>query len=109
MLRGKTRMEALRCLKRRLSDVVYRHLLADATTITSDPDEQLGASPGGHLGAALKSSAVDSHPNIDAPPTHPLTEGTRCGRSGANWEVTDRGGVNFADGWADVKTRDFGC
>ena len=27
---GKTRMEALRCLKRRLSDVVYRRLVADA-------------------------------------------------------------------------------
>lgn len=62
---GKTRMEALRCLKRRLSDVVYRHLAADATTLSSDPDEHLGASPGGHLGAALQSSAVDSHPNID--------------------------------------------
>lgn len=62
---GKTRMEALRCLKRRLSDVVYRHLVADATTLSSDPDEQIGASPGGHVGAALQSSAVDSHPNID--------------------------------------------
>ncbi len=27
---GKTRREALRCLKRRLSDVVYRHMVADA-------------------------------------------------------------------------------
>jgi hypothetical protein len=27
---GKTRMEALRCLKRRLSDVIYRRLLTDA-------------------------------------------------------------------------------
>ena len=27
---GKTPMEALRCLKRRLSDVVYRQLVADA-------------------------------------------------------------------------------
>jgi transposase len=62
---GKTRMEALRCLKRRLSDVVYRHLAADATTLSSDPNEQIGASPGGHLGAALQSSAADSHPNID--------------------------------------------
>ena len=62
---GKTRMEALRCLKRRLSDVVYRHLAADTTTLTSGPDEQIGASPGGHLGATLQSSAADSHPNID--------------------------------------------
>ena len=62
---GKTSMEALRCLKRRLSDIVYRHLVSDATTLTSDPDEQIGASPGGHFGATLQSSAVDSHPNID--------------------------------------------
>lgn len=62
---GKTRMEALRCLKRRLSDVVYRHLVADVTTPIDDHDELAGASPGGHLGAALQSSAVDSHPNID--------------------------------------------
>jgi transposase len=27
---GKTRMEAMRCLKRRISDAVYRQLLADA-------------------------------------------------------------------------------
>ena len=26
---GKTHLEALRCLKRRLSDVLYRHLVAD--------------------------------------------------------------------------------
>lgn len=64
-LAGKTRMEALRCVKRRLSDVVYRHLLADSTTLSSDPDEQIGASPGGHFGATLQSSAADSHPIID--------------------------------------------
>lgn len=62
---GKTRMEALRCLKRRLSDVVYRHLLADAMALNDDPDEQIGASPGGHFGAALQSSAADSHPHVD--------------------------------------------
>ena len=28
---GKTRMEAMRCLKRRISDAVYRQLVADAT------------------------------------------------------------------------------
>ncbi|WP_210650782.1 IS110 family transposase [Nocardioides sp. SYSU D00065] len=54
---GKTPMEALRCLKRRLSDVVYRQLLADA--------KAAGAGPGGHCGATLQSSAADSHPLID--------------------------------------------
>jgi transposase len=52
---GKTPLEALRCLKRRISDAIYRQLLADAQT-----DE--GADPGGHCGASLDSSAVDSHP-----------------------------------------------
>jgi len=31
---GKTRMEAMRCLKRRISDAVYRQLLADAQAVT---------------------------------------------------------------------------
>ncbi|BBH17716.1 hypothetical protein Back2_20030 [Nocardioides baekrokdamisoli] len=52
---GKTPMEALRCLKRRISDVIYRQLVADA-------DE---AGPGGHCGATLISSAVDLPPHID--------------------------------------------
>ena len=55
---GKTPMEALRCLKRRLSDVVYRQLVADAQL-------RDGAGPGGHCGATLQSSAADSHPLID--------------------------------------------
>ncbi|HEY5202456.1 MAG TPA: IS110 family transposase [Acidothermaceae bacterium] len=56
---GKAPMEAMRCLKRRLSDVVYRQLLADAIRPSK-------AGPGGHSGAALNSSAVDSNPDIDA-------------------------------------------
>ncbi|WP_235585565.1 IS110 family transposase, partial [Serinicoccus chungangensis] len=42
---GKTSMEALRALKRRLSDVVYRQLLADAMSLQT-PDVEAG--PGGH-------------------------------------------------------------
>ena len=55
----------MRCLKRRISDAVYRQLLTDArrAEITSAVPE--GASPGGHCGASLKSSAADSHPLID--------------------------------------------
>jgi transposase len=53
---GKTTMEALRCLKRRLSDVVYQQMRTDA--------KRLAAGPGGHTGAALHSSAADSHPGI---------------------------------------------
>jgi transposase len=58
---GKTSMEALRCLKRRLSDVIYRQLLADAQR--HQPREEAG--PGGHCGATLHSSAVDLPPHID--------------------------------------------
>lgn len=52
---GKTSMEAMRCLKRRLSDVVYRQLVADALRPS-------GASPGGHPGNDSNSSATSSHP-----------------------------------------------
>src|SRR5271168_1104516 len=51
---GKGHKEAMRCLKRRLSDVVYRQLRHDAN--------RLEAGPGGHSGAALKSSAASSNP-----------------------------------------------
>ncbi|MBG0569306.1 IS110 family transposase [Actinoplanes aureus] len=54
---GKTSMEALRALKRRLSDLVYRQMLADT--------EQAGTGPGGHVGATLTSSAADPNPKID--------------------------------------------
>ncbi|GII56327.1 IS110 family transposase [Planotetraspora thailandica] len=53
---GKTSMEAMRALKRRLSDIVYRQLLADAATPAA-------AGPGGHSGAATDSSAAGSHPD----------------------------------------------
>ena len=59
---GKTPMEALRCLKRRLSDVIYRQLVADAQTHDRQPDD---AGPGGHCGATQQSSAVDLPPHID--------------------------------------------
>jgi transposase len=52
---GKSHREALRCLKRRLSDVVYRRLLRDAAT-------RAGAGPVGHTGATQASSAAGSHP-----------------------------------------------
>lgn len=54
---GKTSMEALRALKRRLSDIVYRQLVADAVN-------PLATGPGGHPGATPQSSAADSHPDI---------------------------------------------
>ena len=56
---GKTHLEALRCLKRRISDAVYRQLVDDAAAATDCE------CPGGHCGASLKSSAADLHPLID--------------------------------------------
>ena len=55
---GKRPMEALRCLKRRISDAIYRQLLADA-------QRAVGADPGGHCGASQESSAADLPPHID--------------------------------------------
>jgi transposase len=63
---GKTRMEAMRCLKRRISDAVYRQLVADAQrTQIEQTEPEAGTGPGGHCGASHQSSAVDLHPHID--------------------------------------------
>jgi transposase len=70
---GKTRMEAMRCLKRRISDAVYRQLVADAqaAAIAAEIEEadqtatEVGTGPGGHCGASHESSAVDLPPHID--------------------------------------------
>lgn len=55
---GKTALEALRCLKRRLSDVIYRTMLADYTN-------GVWAGSGGHQGASTGSSAAGSQPHTD--------------------------------------------
>lgn len=57
LAQGKTTMEAMRALKRRLSDIVYRQMTADA--------KQVRTGPGGHLGATLQSSAADPNPKAD--------------------------------------------
>lgn len=63
---GKTRMEAMRCLKRRISDAVYRQLVADAQQPQIDePAQTMDTGPGGHCGATHQSSAVDLPPRID--------------------------------------------
>jgi transposase len=53
---GKAPMEAMRCVKRRLSDIVYRTMLDDAVRAR-------GTGPGGHRGASLQSSAAGSQPH----------------------------------------------
>jgi transposase len=56
---GKTTMEALRALKRHLSDVVYKQMLRDARRSRAGGD---GTGPGGQTGATLQSSADDPIP-----------------------------------------------
>jgi transposase len=56
---SKTPMEALRCLKRRWSDVVYRQLVADALAATQAEVAGEEAGPGGHSGASSQSSTAD--------------------------------------------------
>jgi len=53
---GKSSNEAMRCLKRRLSDIVYRTMLNDLVA-------NKATGPGGHRGASLQSSAAGSHPH----------------------------------------------
>ena len=82
---GKTPLEALRCLRRRLSDVVYRQLVADAATANQDGQEQAG--PGGHSGATLTSSAADLTPVIgssDKPQPGPASANLRASTASAN-------------------------
>ena len=57
---GKTRAEAMRCLKRRISDALYRQLRTDAKRASA---QRIEAGPGGHRGASHKSSAAGSHPH----------------------------------------------
>jgi transposase len=62
---GKTKMEALRCLKRRLSDVLCRQLAAEGKTAAQAqpaPAGPMETGPGGHVGAATKSSAAGLNP-----------------------------------------------
>jgi hypothetical protein len=63
---GKTTLDALRCLKRRISDALYRQLVADAERAPlAAVAEPVDAGPGGHCGASQESSAVDLPPHID--------------------------------------------
>jgi hypothetical protein len=51
---GKTANEAMRCLKRRLADHVWRLMIRD--------ERAQATGPGGHSGATLRSSAAGSTP-----------------------------------------------
>jgi len=56
---GKTHKEALRCLKRRISDAIYARLMADARQAAAATCPQ---GPGGQPGDDSASSAAGSHP-----------------------------------------------
>jgi transposase len=66
---GKTSMEAMRALKRRLSNLVFARMLADHK-------RRQAAGPGGHSGTTLQSSVTDLTPDIgssDKPLPGPAT------------------------------------
>jgi len=69
----KTSMEAMRALKRRLSNVVYAQM-------TADQKRREAASPGGHSGTTLQSSVTDLTPDVgssDKPLPGPATNQPR--------------------------------
>ncbi len=55
---GKTHNEAMRCLKRRLADHVWRRMIRDERAPAADP--------GGHTGTTLQSSAAGSTPTTSS-------------------------------------------
>ena len=59
---GKKPLEAIRCLKRRISDAIYRQLVEDAQRAAADG---VGTGPGGHCRASQESSAVDLPLHVD--------------------------------------------
>jgi transposase len=59
---GKAPMEAMRCVKRRLSDIVFQTMLNDAVRTT----ETTRTGPGGQRGNDSDSSAAGSHPHTNS-------------------------------------------
>ena len=75
---GKTHKEALRCLKRRISDAIFAHLVADAKRNA----EAAKAGPGGQMGNGSVASVAGSHPDEPAlRPSHSrASDDTRASR-----------------------------
>jgi transposase len=82
---GKAPMEAMRCVKRRLSDIVYQQMLNDTITHTVATSTAPKTGPGGQQGNDSDSSVTDSHPDAGssdqplpgpAPQTLPVTPPT---------------------------------
>jgi len=93
---GKKPLEALRCLKRRISDTLYRQLIADHQRAAGG--QEAGAGPGGHCGASQESSAAGSHPltgTSDQPLPGPATPTLQ---PAPTTRKTHRGGTLVATG-----------
>jgi transposase len=60
---GKTPNEAIRCLKRRLSDIVYKTMLDDLVAANATLPK---TGPGGHRGNVSDSSAAGLHPHTSS-------------------------------------------
>jgi transposase len=69
---GKTPMEAMRALKRRLSDIVYRQMITDVRAAVTGPGGHLGAATGSSA-AGLHSSAGTSEKSLPGPAAHDPT------------------------------------
>jgi hypothetical protein len=94
----------MRCLKRRLSDIVYRQMARDA--------QRLAAGPGGHTGAATNSSAADLTPTASPseqslprpanhhPRTPTSSTSTRWKRALCSSRIVDSDGLpGLISGW----------
>ncbi|HUI27930.1 MAG TPA: IS110 family transposase [Candidatus Kryptonia bacterium] len=76
LAQSKTKKEALRALKRKISDVIYRQLVADA---------QLAMGPGGQAGTTLTASVTDPTPTAgtsDKPQPGPTENSTPLASTG---------------------------
>jgi hypothetical protein len=83
---GKSHKEALRCLKRRISDAIFAHLVADARR----KDEPAKPSPGGQMGNGSVAGVAGSHPEhrlfgkATPEPASTLKRGTAPKRKGTS-------------------------
>ncbi len=107
---GKTPMEAMRCLRRRLSDVIYRQLRADDTKQANQASE---AGPGGHPGATVQSSAADRSPVIgtsDQPHPGPapttLPSSPAAAKNSASSTAANLSGAPAVSTWSAPRTNE---
>jgi hypothetical protein len=91
---GKTPMEAIRALKRRLSNIVYAPMLADQK-------RREATGPGGHWGTTLQSNVTDLTPDAGSSDKAPGSGTGRTGRDGS----AVRGGAALRVGDRQVRPR----